>query len=240
MDRDKQSSKHTFGAWSDDPTKQVVDGWMASRRSVILVRHPDDSSLAGNGNSNCSSRFSSSSSRLGSAPNCGFRRITCSAVSRGPRRYSSCAAKVVVPHLTACWHSTLWRTHQHRTVFEAPLFAALRCSWMSSPCNAPGAFSFLCPWCYALFFWCSAHVQQKTVRSTANKMGGHEPPRTNETTTRLSQTTMIIERISICLYVYRDDSITRFSTYFLTLNTATSTLNPRTQSNFLSVFISLE
>jgi len=28
MDRDKQSSKHAFGAWSD-PTKQVVDGWMA-------------------------------------------------------------------------------------------------------------------------------------------------------------------------------------------------------------------
>ena len=51
-------------------------------------------------------------SSFGSAPNCGFRHITCSAVSRGPRRYSSCAAKVVVPHLTACWHSTLWRTQQ--------------------------------------------------------------------------------------------------------------------------------
>ena len=49
MDRDKQSSKHTFGAWSD-PTNKFVDGWMAS--------------LAGNGNSNCSSRFSSSSSLL--------------------------------------------------------------------------------------------------------------------------------------------------------------------------------
>ena len=109
MDRDKQSSKH---AWCD-PNKQVVDGWMASRRSVILVQLLDDSSLAGNGNRNCSSRFSSSSSCLGSAPNCGFRRITCSAASRGPRRYSSCAAKVVVPHLTACWHSTLWRTQQH-------------------------------------------------------------------------------------------------------------------------------
>ena len=112
MDRDKQSSKHTFGAWSD-PTNKFVDGWMASHRSVILVQLPDDSSLAGNGNSNCSSRFSSSSSRLGSAPNCGFRRITCSAALRGPRRYSSCAAKAVVPHLTACWHSTLWRTQQH-------------------------------------------------------------------------------------------------------------------------------
>jgi hypothetical protein len=63
MDRDKQSSKHTFGAWSD-PTNKIVDGWMASYRSVILVQLPDDSSLAGNGNSNCSSRFSSSSSLL--------------------------------------------------------------------------------------------------------------------------------------------------------------------------------
>jgi len=59
MDRDKQSSKHTFGALSD-PTNKFVDGWMASHR-VILVQLPDDSSLAGNGNSNCSSRFSSSS-----------------------------------------------------------------------------------------------------------------------------------------------------------------------------------
>jgi hypothetical protein len=41
-----------------------VDGWMASHRSVMLVQLPDDSSLAGNGNSNCSSRFSSSSSLL--------------------------------------------------------------------------------------------------------------------------------------------------------------------------------
>jgi len=63
MDRDKQSSKHTFGAWSD-PTNKFVDGWMASHRSVMLVQLPDDSSLAGNGNSNCSSRFSSSSSLL--------------------------------------------------------------------------------------------------------------------------------------------------------------------------------
>ena len=109
MDRDKQSSKH---AWCD-PNKQVVDGWMASRRSVILVQLLDDSSLAGNGNRNCSSRFSSSSSCLGSAPNCGFRRITCSAASRGPRRYSSCAAKVIVPHLSVCWHSTLRRNQQH-------------------------------------------------------------------------------------------------------------------------------
>ena len=52
------------------------------------------------------------SSYLGPAPNCCFRRITCSADSRGPRRYSSCAAKVVVPPFTACWHSTLWRTQQ--------------------------------------------------------------------------------------------------------------------------------
>jgi hypothetical protein len=63
MDRDEQSSKHTFGAWSD-PANKFVDGWMASYRSVILVQLPDDSSLAGNGNSNCSSRFSSSSSLL--------------------------------------------------------------------------------------------------------------------------------------------------------------------------------
>ena len=62
MDRDKQSSKHTFGALSD-PTNKFVDGWMASHR-VILVQLPDDSSLAGNGNSNCSSRFSSSFSLL--------------------------------------------------------------------------------------------------------------------------------------------------------------------------------
>ena len=63
MDRDKQSSKHAFGAWSD-PTNNFVGGWLAIHRSVILVQLPDDSSLAGNGNSNCSSRFSSSSSLL--------------------------------------------------------------------------------------------------------------------------------------------------------------------------------
>jgi len=67
MDRDKQSSKHAFGAWSD-PTNKFVDSWMASHRSVILVQLPDDSSLAGNGSSNCSSRFSSSSSFLRLAP----------------------------------------------------------------------------------------------------------------------------------------------------------------------------
>jgi hypothetical protein len=113
MDRDKQSSKHAFGAWSD-PTNKIMGGSLAVHRSVILVQLPDDSSLEGNGNSNCCSRFSSSSSssRLGSAPNCGFRRITCSAVLRGPRRYSSCAAKVIVPHLTAFWYSALWRTQQ--------------------------------------------------------------------------------------------------------------------------------
>jgi hypothetical protein len=38
-----------------------VGGSLAVHRSVILVQLPDDSSLAGNGNSNCSSRFSSSS-----------------------------------------------------------------------------------------------------------------------------------------------------------------------------------
>jgi hypothetical protein len=64
MDRDKQSSKHAFGAWSDDPTNKFVGGRLAIIRSVILVQLPDDSSLAGNGNSNCSSRFSSSSSLL--------------------------------------------------------------------------------------------------------------------------------------------------------------------------------
>jgi len=39
------------------------------------------------------------SSRRRSAPNCGFRQIVCSA-SRGPRRHSSSAAKVVVPNPT--------------------------------------------------------------------------------------------------------------------------------------------
>jgi len=34
-----------------------VGGSLAVHRSVILVQLPDDSSLAGNGNSNCSSRF---------------------------------------------------------------------------------------------------------------------------------------------------------------------------------------
>ena len=63
MGRDKQSSKDAFGAWSD-PTNRFVGGWLAIHRSVILVQLPDDSSLAGNGNSNCSSRFSSSSSLL--------------------------------------------------------------------------------------------------------------------------------------------------------------------------------
>ena len=57
MDRDKQSSKHAFGAWSDDPTNKFVGGRLAIIRSVILVQLPDDSSLAGNGNSNCSSRL---------------------------------------------------------------------------------------------------------------------------------------------------------------------------------------
>jgi len=42
-------------------------------------------------------------SHLGSAPNCGSRRITSLAVLRGARRYSSCVAKVVVPHLTPGW-----------------------------------------------------------------------------------------------------------------------------------------
>jgi hypothetical protein len=37
---------------------------MASRRLVLLAQLLDDPSLAGNGNSNCSSRFSSSSSLL--------------------------------------------------------------------------------------------------------------------------------------------------------------------------------
>ena len=64
MDRDKQSSKHAFGAWSDDPTNKFVGGSLAVHRSVILVQLPDDSSLVGNGNSNCPSRFSSSSSLL--------------------------------------------------------------------------------------------------------------------------------------------------------------------------------
>ena len=53
-----------FGAWSDDPTNKFVGGRIAIIRSVILAQLPDDSSLAGNGNSNCSSRFSSSSSLL--------------------------------------------------------------------------------------------------------------------------------------------------------------------------------
>ena len=61
MDRDKQSSKHAFGAWSD-PTNKIMGGSLAVHRSVILVQLPDDSSLEGNGNSNCCSRFSSSSS----------------------------------------------------------------------------------------------------------------------------------------------------------------------------------
>ena len=43
---------------------KFVGGRIAIIRSVILVQLPDDSSLAGNGNSNCSSRFSSSSSLL--------------------------------------------------------------------------------------------------------------------------------------------------------------------------------
>ena len=63
MDRDKQSSKHAFGAWSD-PTNKIMGGSLAVHRSVILVQLPDDSSLEGNGNSNCCSRFSSSSSLL--------------------------------------------------------------------------------------------------------------------------------------------------------------------------------
>jgi len=46
------------------PTSLFVGGRIAIIRSVILVQLPDDSSLAGNGNSNCSSRFSSSSSLL--------------------------------------------------------------------------------------------------------------------------------------------------------------------------------
>jgi len=66
-----------------------------------------NSSSAGNGNYNCPvllvSRISHLvfvfSSRLGSVPNCDFRRIRCSAISRGQHCYSSCTAKVVVPHL---------------------------------------------------------------------------------------------------------------------------------------------
>ena len=61
MDQDKQSSKHAFSAWSDDPTNKFVGGSLAVHRSVILVQLLDDSSLAGNGNGNC---FSSSSSLL--------------------------------------------------------------------------------------------------------------------------------------------------------------------------------
>jgi len=64
IDRDMLNSKHSFGAWSDDPTNKFVGGRLAIIRSVILVQLPDDSSLAGNGNSNFSSRFSSSSSLL--------------------------------------------------------------------------------------------------------------------------------------------------------------------------------
>ena len=33
MDRDKQSSKHTFGAWSD-PTNQQVCGWLDGLTSI--------------------------------------------------------------------------------------------------------------------------------------------------------------------------------------------------------------
>ena len=63
MNRDKQSSKHAFGAWSD-PTNKFVGGQIAIHRSVTLGQLPGDSSLAGNGSSVCSSRFSSSSSLL--------------------------------------------------------------------------------------------------------------------------------------------------------------------------------
>jgi hypothetical protein len=42
MDRDKQSSKHAFGAWSDDPTNMLVGGSLAVHRSVLLVQLPDD------------------------------------------------------------------------------------------------------------------------------------------------------------------------------------------------------
>jgi hypothetical protein len=37
MDRDKQSSKHAFGAWSDPTKEAVVDDWMASHRSVTAA-----------------------------------------------------------------------------------------------------------------------------------------------------------------------------------------------------------
>ena len=58
MDRDKQSSKRAFGAF------QPNNSFMDSSCLVIPVQLLDDPSLAGNGNSNCSSRFSSSSSLL--------------------------------------------------------------------------------------------------------------------------------------------------------------------------------
>ena len=89
MDRDKQSSKHAFGAWSN-PTNKFVGCWVAIHRSVILVQLPDDSSLAGNGNSNCSSSFSSSSSRLVLA-----LRLT--AVSGASRAQLSHAAHAATP-----------------------------------------------------------------------------------------------------------------------------------------------
>jgi len=60
MDRDKQSSKRALGALSD-PNKKIC---LVSSRLVISVQLLDNPSLAGNGNSNCSSRFSSSSSLL--------------------------------------------------------------------------------------------------------------------------------------------------------------------------------
>ena len=63
MGRNKQSSMRGFGALSE---------------MVILVQLLDDSFLAGNGNSKCSSRFSSASSlavlALRPAPYCGFCR----------------------------------------------------------------------------------------------------------------------------------------------------------------------
>ena len=90
MDRDKQGSKHAFGAWSD-PTNKILGGWLAKHRSVSLVQLPDDSSLAG-GNSNCSSRFSSSSSLLVLA----LRLTAVSSASLAPLSYAAHAATQAV------------------------------------------------------------------------------------------------------------------------------------------------
>lgn len=99
MEWDKQSSNREFGALSN-PNKTFCGWFQAAWSFAILVQLAAPEFL--------SFFVFVFSFRLGSVPICGFWLIICSAASRRPRRYySSCAAKAIVPDLTACWNSAL-------------------------------------------------------------------------------------------------------------------------------------